>query len=616
MKTKVFCFTLFMACLACFPVSLHSQTTVNLGYKITEDYIWQYDGFYVTADMRAGAAILVKKSMYASYIGATVKSLRIGWGDPERAGKATLFARTVLNDPETNFAISNECTIKNDNRGSWNICAFTEPFELTDSLGDFYVGYYADLKANQYAFSTVYPHNQAGAAYLWRDEAGYNYDANGHEIWEDQHANGTLAIQIVLTVDTDANKDKATIVSLVVDPVQKTGARSSGLMVLSNQGTNVINTIEVTTSLGDEKRSETARLSSALGVASQGTVVVPIYGVGTGDVNVSVTKVNGKANGVNTSVTRPVLSIAPEVAANYTRRSLAEFFESESSYYVPTYYDKYFYPGYEKYKDRVSLVAHHLNDQFMTGDDEETVMMLAFARGDSSQIYLPSQMIDRTPQFQYSSLGCDIPFTSIVLPDFSGVLYDEALARPTCVSVDVEATYDAEKGEGLVRVSGHVAEAAMGDEELYVTVYLLEDNVYTDSQEQSDLGKGDYIHNNVVRLRLTPMFGEPLNWGEQEEGVYNGDYFNMFDYFVEPEWKLEDMRIVAVVSRNMEKNGYRNANVMNCAECSLSGFSGIQSLRLDTDARRVFDLLGRQVTRVGKLSRGVYVVDGKKVIVR
>jgi len=589
--------------------ALHAQTTVNLGYKVTDDYIWQYDGFYVTANMRAGAAIRVPKSMYAPFIGATVKGLRIGWGDPERAGKATLFARTVLGDPSTNFASADGCTIKNDNRGSWNTCNFTEPFVLTDSLGDFYVGYYADLKANQYAFSTVYPHNQPGAAFLWRDEAGFNYDADGHELWEDQSAYGTLAIQLVLTVDTESNKDKAVITSLIIDPVQKTGARSSGLMTIANRGTNTINSIEVTTSLGSEKYSETSRLSSAVAVGGQGTIVVPIYGLGTGKVNIAITKVNGNANGETTSVSLPVLAISGEVAAGYTRHSVAEFFESESSFHVPSYYDNYFYPGYAKYKDRVSLVAHHLNDQFMTGDDEETAMMLAFAHGDSSQVSLPSQMVDRTPQFQYSSVGCDIPFTPIVLPDFSGVIYEEALARPTCVSTDVEATYDTEKGEGVVTVSGHIAEGAMGDERLNVTAYVLEDNVYTDSQEQNDLGKGDYYHDNLVRLRLTPLFGTPLD-------VTEGDYSISFDYFVEPEWKLEDMRVVAIVSRDMDKQGYRNANVMNSAECSLSGFSGLPTLLKDPKDEELFDLLGRQVKASGNLPRGLYIMNGKKVMVK
>lgn len=608
MKLGIRHLVLILSLLALLPAAVQAQTTVNLGYKVTDDYIWQYDGFYVTADMRAGAAIRVTKEMYASYIGATVKSLRIGWGDPGSAGKATLFARTVLADPGTDFATSAVCTIKNDNRGSWNKCDFAEPFVLTDSLGDFYVGYYADLKANQYAFSTLYPHYQPGAAFLWRDEAGYNYDAEGHEIWEDQNAAGTLAIQLVLTVDTEANKNKAAITSLLIDPVQQKGTRSAGLMLMENRGTNTISTIEVTTSMGEEKYSETTRLSSALAVGKQATVVVPIQGIGTGDVTVSITKVNGKANNMESKVARPVLCIDPQVAAGYTRRSLAEFFESESTYYVPTYYDKYFYPGYAKYKDRVSLVAHHLNDQFMTGDDEETSMMLALARGDSSQVSLPAQMIDRTPQFQYSALGCDIPFMSIVLPDFSGVLYEEALVRPTCVSANVEATYDAQTTEGIVNVSGHIAEGAMGGERLNVTVYLLEDNVYTDSQEQSDLGKGEYIHNNVVRLRLTPMFGTPLD-------VTEGDYRMAFDYFVEPEWKLEDMRVVAVVSRDIAKHGYRNANVMNCAEMSLGVFSSIRALTAE-ESGELFDMLGRQVKVSGSLPRGLYIQNGKKVMVK
>ena len=184
-----------------------------------------------------------------------------------------------------------------------------------------------------------------------------------------------------------------------------------------------------------------------------------------------------------------------------------------------------------------------------------------------------------------------------------------ALARPTCVSVDVEATYDAAIAEGVVSVSGHIAEGAMGDERLNVTVYLLEDNVYTDSQEQSDLSMGDYIHDNVVRLRLTPMFGAPLD-------VTEGDYRVAFDYFVEPEWKLEDMRLVALVSRDMATQGYRNANVMNCAEMSLGIFSGITTLTAEEGEAAVFDMLGRQVRTSGKMPRGLYILNGKKVIVK
>ena len=88
---------------------------------------------------------------------------------------------------------------------------------------------------------------------------------------------------------------------------------------------------------------------------------------------------------------------------------------------------------------------------------------------------------------------------------------------------------------------------------------------------------------------------------------------------MEPEWKLEDMRVVAVISRDMAKNGYRNANVMNCAECSLSGFSSIQSPFLSGEGwgeAPLFDMLGRPVKAADKLPRGLYILKGEKVLVK
>ena len=55
--------------------------TLNIGYPISDDYIWYYDGLYLDHDARVGACIKVTKSMYRDYIGGTDKYPQLGLDD-------------------------------------------------------------------------------------------------------------------------------------------------------------------------------------------------------------------------------------------------------------------------------------------------------------------------------------------------------------------------------------------------------------------------------------------------------------------------------------------------------------------------------------------------------
>ena len=54
---------------------------------------------------------------------------------------------------------------------------------------------------------------------------------------------------------------------------------------------------------------------------------------------------------------------------------------------------------------------------------------------------------------------------------------------------------------------------------------LLEEYVYTDSQEQNERGKGDYYHDNLQRARLTSLWGDAL---EVESGEFSVEYTTDF----------------------------------------------------------------------------------------
>ena len=383
--------------------------TINIGYPVTDEVIWAYDGLYLSVDAKAGAAIKVTKEMYKNYIGGTVKSIRMGWGDPGRTGKITVFARTELSDTTTTFCTSKPTTVKYTSDGTssystktWNTVTLTTPIELTEDLGDFYIGYYVDVKANSYCISKLYPQGMKGSCYMWRDEKGYNYDTDGKELWEDQSSAGALALQLVATVQ-DA-KNRAEIVSIVTPPIIDDKTAATGLLKLKNSGTNEIKNITLKYSVeskegieGKESKessegsegsesSESVRvnLSTALKAGETTTITVPVKAVGSGEVTVRIDKVNLLANKIDSEKTIRLLCIPSAVAKKYERRSLVEFYESEAVYYVPQYYDEYFYPGYKDYKDRVSLIAHHTGDQFMTGMDEEVLMMQAMTEADES----------------------------------------------------------------------------------------------------------------------------------------------------------------------------------------------------------------------------------------
>lgn len=604
-----------------------SAVSVNVGYDFPNDYIYQYDGIGgLEQDARIGAFIVLTPDMLRPYAGTTIKSLRIGWADPDHTTTAELIIRTDLDSQKGEVLAKGSGTLSY--KSTWNTIALSEPYVIPAEPVAIYVGYYANVKKGAYAISKLYPAYQPGSCYVWRNDL--DKDQQGNEIWTDLTDMGALAIQAVVEGTSAQLNNMLEVRDLTYFPIQTLGATTTqGIVKVSNKGANTVSKFTLTYTLGDETYDQVVSCNVAKG--TNATVTIPFYGMGTGKGTVRVSKISTAANKIEREFPFDMIAVPTEVAKKYKRRPVIEFFESEGEYRVPLYYDDYFMAGYRKHANNVTLVAHHLNDQFMLGRDEATTMMIDFADGDRNQVSIPALMIDRTKQAANPATLLDAPYDFVVFEWYADqYLYNPAFAVPTFASLDiVPATTDGTSG--TFNVEGRIEPGVLVDEDLYVTVYMVEDQVETDSQDKpityddkDDKGddkddKGDdkgegfapgyYVHDNVIRERLTPMYGRKVT------ADATGMFSETFEFELEDEYKRDDMRFVAILHRSSEGHDRFHRNVIN--SCEVKGTSifgtidGIIRTANPALAGTYYDLLGRTASAT---TRGIMVKDGKKII--
>lgn len=617
---------LMMLCISA--AAFAAKSTLNVGYPINNEYVYSYDGFGgLEKDTKIGAAIFIPRSMVECYIGATIKSLRIGWADPEATVSATTFIRSTLNGEDIAKGAG---TLKDARNGSWNTIKFDTPYPITEDFEGLYVGYQCTLPAGSWGVSNMYPHEQEGSAFLSRE--GIN-DEEGNLLWEDLHMEGTLSIQLVIEGELADFSGIATPELLRRYPVGKVGEAGDGILTLTNKGMNTINKVTLTYTCGEVTQDHDVTLGTPLAKGGKSTFGIPVYTLGTGIHKVSVSKINGKENKLNKVLEYHQIGVPEEVALKYERRPLVEYIESENAWNSVKYYDEYLAPGLEDFRESVSLLACHFDDQFMNGENDELKMLLDLCANDSSRIFVPTFMIDRSQMVlnTYDSTCSYAPWASgVLLPNFVGPVYQAALDIPTFASVNADVTLDREKMEGSVTIKGDVSAGVLdADSKLGLVVFLVEDNVNSDSQLM-DQQKGDkkvkdepikrgvkmmaddkdtpvfghVIHQNVSRSRLTPIYGDPI--------TSDGPYEKTYQFYLEDEWKLADMRVIAFLCFTPQKEAHWRGNVVNSTEFPFTSCTGISKAPVTkTQAASIIDIQGR---RVNAATKGIYIVDGHKVI--
>ena len=586
--------------LTAIPSHLFAQSTtgkVNVGYAKYDDQIYEYDGLSLEYNAKVGCAILLTRDMLEPYIGGTIKSMRVGWDDRSAKGNYDCFVRKDFNGEDLSTGTKAVSF-------GWNTVTM-EAYDIPEDVEQLVVGFTAQLKKNVCSIPMLYPQYTRNSCYLWVDG---DFDGQGKPHWVDMNARGILPILLTIQDTKGTFNFVPVITSLVDDGVYIADKASDCLMRIRNRGSQAIKSVEITSRQGEDVYSKSVSLSTSITSNSTSMpILMPLYAFRSGEVEVSITKVNGKEVPAPPTAKANLIVIPQDVADNYSRRPLVEYFESENNYMSSRYFDEIVSQNIRGLEDNITYVSQHMDDQFMTGDDDATTLMVQLCNNDSSLAEVPSMSIDR-------SMSSDK--FSVLYEPYGSKTIKAAISHPTFLSIKAAGQLKDDMETVDISIEGEIAEGVLPEgEQPRLTVYLMERNVISDSQmfwsdKEKESHMGEYTHANVIREILSSAKGDAIN----ASGAIDTTYTTQID----PTWELENLYLVAFVHRD-GKLGGRRMQVFNSTEGEIDSSVAVRDIQdnegtaMASEKQTIFDLSGRRV-QPGLLQHGLYIVNGKKVV--
>lgn len=590
---------------------------IYIGHCSYDEYIYPYDGLSLEYDARVGVGIKLPRNMFKDYIGGKIVAVRAGWDDEATDGYYECFVRTE------SFTGTDLATGKGAVSFGWNEIPLNNSVAIppADAL---YVGFYTNLQKNVCSIPFVYPYTSYDTTNCCYLHVEGDVDETGNERWINMSSE-YQPMAIVLVVEDTEGKFSNIVVynSLRSDIVVSKDVTGTGIISITNKGTNSIESIEITTSFGEYSSATEIELSSPIEQEHEASLIIPVHCFGSGEHSVTISKINSAAPKESYSQSINLIGVPTDVAENYTFRPVVQFFGSENSYMIPTYFDEYFFPGFELFENEMTLICPHSDDKFQTDykfdtNDNDTYSdalneIISLCGDDRTKVFIPSTTINRSDY-----LSCPAPLEGtpfhygIILEDFIVPLYEEVLTKPTFASIDIETSYNEETKQATVKVFGDVAEGIMPEgEPLYLTVYLMEKDVESWDQMFWDEKAGEvpdpelYVHKNVIREILTYYWGDELQ-------MNGANYEQTFTIDIDTEaYKGENLYIAAFLNRG-EKNHHLQRQIINSDEASLNIESGINEVNSD-NANIAIETVGGQVLVNGQVGE-LYNLAGSRII--
>lgn len=509
-------------------------------------------------DKPVGLWARASRSMLAPYEGCQVVGVRIGVSKAVNAIDVSLLNNIIKREKIV--------TKKADVEFGWNEVRFDKPVEITSNLNELVYGF-------QFLEKNIV--DQEMPYFFYCD---YNFDAPNDAFYVnvsngafDSRArdNGALLLQLMIAGPADKVNDRASLSDPRMDMALDASGKLGVSYVVRNEGANDINQLEITYSvegrvIHTDLQTETIKHLKELRIKTKG---IPVANGQT--LTARITKVNGHT----TDLPGFQIEVKGVAEKTFARKVLLEQFSTENCSSCPAghrYLDKVL--AEEAYADHFVWVTHHVGFGRDTFSLPESEALIFFYEEDE---YAPSMLLDRThtelkhfyEKYAYTMLP--------IMPsqdEFNRQLLDEAIARPAFVTVDIKEECKPDTRRLDLTISGYTYREYLDANNLYLNLYLVEDDIY--SRRQAGSGKADdggrkpVYHHGVIRQIPLGGNGQKLTLDDK------GEYTYSTSLQIPKEWSAANMRIVAFVSKSL-KGGARNAEVLNSNETKIAAYRSI-----------------------------------------
>jgi hypothetical protein len=543
---------------------------------------------YDMENVDISAAVYIPASYAATVAGGDLTTLRVAMNSKIKVSNLTVWIREDLNGANiTETFVESKSLSK-----GWNKVTLKNPYKVSDK--GFYMGYtYRQTGEAKFIFSLDRPGEKSLMV------KGGDFD------WEDASHIGTLCLEGFVEGCAHPARNGALVSAETPEYFIITDNSLSGKVTVRNLGTETINgfdlemtvegteteKIHIDSSIGQGSKSEldftfplnldttdpyerkiTFTLSSISGNSDPDMSNNTVYK------NIKLKKNSFPRNVFIEEFTTEQCANCPRVAA-----ALNEVLESGK------------YPGAE-------AVCHHSGFETDWLTIPSDIQYLWFYGGPRS--FAPGMTMDRTA-FPGEVIPVKLPLGN----DITDWL-DYRLSIPSFAEVKIELS-EPDENSNIVSVGVYCERAdkrtLAGDTRL--TLFLVEDNIKARFQAGSI---HDFTHHHVNRA-VNTAWGAPVKW----DGLH-ARY--TYDFQLDPSWKREDMKVVAVLSAFDSSDPTRCA-VENCVSMELNKGGGLvktETVAAEAVPEAYFDLCGTPLEKPAKGINIVKMSDGtvKKILIQ
>lgn len=498
-------------------------------------------------------------------------------------------------------------------QAGWNDVTLTNPVTIEPDTY-YLISYdYTQTSRNYPLLSDVNinPNGETDNGFLVLGNLGQGY---GWYIMADA---GNLCIQFVVKGGNFIDDD-ITLKGIKVDGAYlKSGENLSYSVGIMNIGNNVPESYSLAVSL-DGTVVET--LESPVQLTSipqyvEGNVALPAdMTSGQHNISVAVATINGKVPTENTADDKAEANFYVYTESMPRQKNLVEEFTSTACPYCPLGHDV-LNKLIDMREDLAVAVLHNnypgVSTLGTTETDELSYYLCNNGYSNPSGTF-NRYYVDDASVNTYGSLNLVLSYQTQYATQaaqmFSSII-DESNQIPAFASVDIATDYDEASRKLNITVSGNSVDgfSSFVGEDAVLTVYVTEDDIVA-AQSNNGVMDRNYVHNNVVRdIVSTSIFGDPIAW------IGSNAYSNTYTITLDEEWNVDNMHVVAFISRPMVVNGnqlnsYEDMWVNNANSVKIDLATGIDGVESDGEAVKEVARYSVDGARISAPVKGINII--------